>query len=454
MHASCPDAVRLAAVGIGAVRVGIPLDSVVQAIPVPEVPATLPRRHGALRGVVLHDGALIPVVDLARWVDAGAARPDGQAGERIMILRAAGRTIGLQVDTIDGMVDVARDAIARLHHDDSPDEVFHSAAHVIESGRILSLLDVGRLADLAASWHQADAPSPAQTVPGTAQAAVQGPAGECYALLQLDAVRLGLSAADLAEVIAMPALTRVGGGIDGAYCLWRGRHLPVLAGGALPGLPDASAAPLLAVVEHAGLALGLPAHKALALQCLPGGFDALTATVYDDDGAEVCVVGTAALFARYPEASMSRDDTVAGGVAAPPAARDAGMTNDCAYVVFDAGKLCATPIAAVEHILPLPAAAGATLPWQGAAIRLVDLRPPAPQAGAALPGHVLVVSAGAEPVGYVVTRVELLVPAGSGKRYRLGSDPQRAVEFVTVDAAGGQASYRIVDLARTAAFNG
>jgi hypothetical protein len=172
--------------------------------------------------------------------------------------------------------------------------------------------------------------------------------------------------------------------------------------------------------------------------------------VYDDDGGEVCVVGTAALFARFPEASMSRADTVAGSVAAPGAARDAGITNDCTYIVFDAGKLCATPIAMVEHILPLPAAAGATLPWQGAAIRLVDLRPASLhlQPTAALPGHVLVVSTGAEPVGYVVTRVELLVPAGSGKRYRLGADPERAVEFVTVDAAEGQASYRIVDLAR------
>jgi len=447
MHPSlqerAPAGVRLAAAGIGALRVGIPVDSVVQAIAFPDAAALLPRRQGALRGVVLHDGALIPVVDLGRWVDLGTARADGQAGERIMILRAAGRTIGLRVDTIDGMVDVAPGAIARLHHDDSPDEVFHSAAHVPESGQILSLLDVGRLADLAASWHQADAT--AAVAPDPAPAAVAAAAGACYALLRVDAGRLGLNAADLAEVIAMPALSRVGGGIDGAYCLWRGRHLPVLSGGALPGLPDALAAPLLAIVEHAGLALGLPAHEALALAQLPGASGALSETVYDDNGAAVCVVGTAALFARFPEASMSLAPSVTGGAAATPAAPDAGTLNDCAYIVFDAGKLCATPIALVDHILALPAGAGATLPWQGAALPLVDLRPaqPAPAAG-----HVMVVTAGAQAVGYVVARVELLVPAGSGKRYRLGSDPQRAVDFVTIDAPGGQVSYRIVDLAR------
>jgi len=451
MHASPADAVRLAAAGIGAVRVGIPLDSVVQAIPVPDAAAMLPRRQGALRGVVLHDGALVPVVDLARWVDVGMVRAHGLAGERIMILQTEGRIIGLQVDTIDGLVDVARDGIARLHHDDSADEVFHSAAHVAESGQILSLLDVGRLADLAASWHQAVSPSSAPTAPDTALTDGHPPAGACYALLQLDAVRLGVDAADLAEVLPMPALTQLGGGIASAYCLWRGRHVPVLAGGALPGLPGASAAPLLAVVEHAGLALGLPAHKALALQNLTGGMGAITATVYDDDGGEVCVVGTAALFARFPEASMSRPEGVAG-IAAPP--RNAGTSNDCAYIVYDAGTPCATPIAAVDHILMLPAAAAATMPWQGAALRLVDLRPLSSrrEPAAALAGHVLVVSAGPEPVGYVVTRVELLVPVGGGTRYRLGSDPQRAVDFVTVDMPGGQASYRIVDLARTAAL--
>ena len=440
---------RLAAACIGAVRLGIPVDAVVQALPVPALAAPLPRRQGALRAVVQHAGSLVPVVDLARWVDVGPAGASGQAGERILILRAAGRTIGLQVDTIDGLVDVPRAAVARLHHDDAPEEVFHSAVQVPETGQILSLLDVARLADLAASWHQAD--ELALPTAAHAQApCTPDPASALYALLQCDGARLGVPASDLVEVMPMPALTRVGGGIDSAYCRWRGRHLPVLQAGALPGLPDACAAPLLAVVEHAGLVLGLPAHAALALQALAGGGAGLVSTVYGEDGGECSLLDTMALFERFPEANMSKAEALAGTLRTSRPTQDAATANDSAYVVFEAGALCATPIAGIEQILPLPphCAASATMPWRGAAMSLRDLRPPGHAAAGQAAGHVLVVLEDGKPVGYVVTRVELLVPAGSGTLYRLGADPARAVEFVTVDASGGQASYRIVDLAR------
>lgn len=444
---------QLAAASIGAVRIGIPQDAVVHAIPAPAAPAFLPRREGALQGVVPHDGVLVPVLDLARWVDVGTALPGGQAGARILILRDGARTIGLQVDTIDGLAEVPQGAIARLHHDDSPEEVFHSAAHVPDTGQVLSLLDVGRLADLAASWHQAVDVHPAAQALASAVAADPGPARAHHALLQLDAVRLGVPAGDLVEVMPMPALTRFGGAIDGTYCRWRGRDLPVLAGGAIEGLPDAWSAALLAVVEHAGLVLGLPVRSALSLQSIAGqgipDAGGLSSSVYDESGMEVRLLDTAALFARFPEALLSKPDTDAPGDAA---AHDSGAATTCAYIVYEAGPLSATPISTVEQILSLPAgaAAGATMEWRGAAIPLVDLRPAAPEGEAlACGGHVLV-AAGAEPVGYVVTRVDLLVPAGSGRLYRLGSDPVRSLAFITVDAAEGAASYRIAGLARAA----
>jgi chemotaxis signal transduction protein len=443
-------AVRLAAAGIGAVRLGIPLAAVVQAIPVPDVPALLPRRQGALRGVVLHEGVPVPVVDLARWVDVGSAPAAPPGSARILILHDGGRTLALQVDSVDGLVDVACGGLVRLHHDDSGEEVFHSVARVADGDGILSVLDVGRLATLAASWHQGDA----QSAPPQAAVAQLTQAMHDYALLQLDGLRLGVCAGDLVEVAAMPALARFGGAIAGAWCDWRGRQLPVLAPGALPGLPAAEAAPLLAVVEHGGLALGLPVLAALALErfAAPGdaGFEAgaPTATAYDAGGNAIRLLDTAALFARFPEALLSKPEPVNG--ATSRGLQDGGRPNDDAYIVFEAGQLAATPIAAVEHILPLapewsPDAPGATMPWKGAAIPLVDLRPNAP---ADAPGHVLVASSGGKAAGYVVTRVELLVPAGSARLYRLGATPGRSVAFITVDAAEGQASYRIVDLAQ------
>lgn len=453
--------VRLATACIGAVRLGIPVDSVVQAMPLPALRALLPRRENALHCIVEHEGVLVPVVDLARWVDAGASPPGALAEARILILRAGGRSIGLKVDTVDGLADVAQGAIARLHHDDNADEVFHSAAHLPDSGGILSLLDVARLADLAASWHQPD-PGAAAGAPNDRHA--QAPAGATHtpqlpcALLQLDNGRLGVALEDLVEVITMPPVARFGAGIDSAYCLWRGRHLPVLPASALPGLPDADAAPLLAVLERAGLALGLPVRAALSLQALAAAGPrveqergAVGATTYDADGAALYLLDTAALFARFTQATLSA--APADDNAGARKAGAAGVSNDAAYVVYSAGSLQATPIAGIEHILPLPPAtawtgAAATMLWRKDPIRLVDLRPAAQRDSAA--GHVLVATDGAATVGYVVTRVELLVPAGSARLFRMGARAAEGIDFVTVDTAGGQASYRIVDLARSA----
>lgn len=455
MHPSASCAVlRLATAGIGAIRLGIPVERVVQAIPVPEAPAMLPRRQGALLGVIEHEGSLVPIVDLARWVDVGAVPPvgqSGQAGRRVLVLREAGRTIGLQVDSVDGLVELPASDRARLHHDDSPEEVFHSAVRVAATGHILSLLDVARLADLAASWYEVDRTLAEDAAPAgpASKAGSVLPGAPHYALLQLGAVRLGVRATDLVEVVALPRLERLGGAGDGAWCLWRGRHLAVLPPAAVASAPQSGAAALLAVIEHAGLVLGVPVEATLGLQpCSADGHpDAggLTCTVFDTDGAPIRLLDTAALFARFPEALLSKVEPMADDAGPSRTRVDAGAVNDSAYIVFEAGGLGAAPIAALEQILPMqPAAAtAATMEWNGAAIPVVDLRPDREMAG----GHVLVTAGPAPQVGYLVSRVELLVPAGTGKVYRMGANTGKAVDFITTDSGNGQASYRIVDLA-------
>jgi len=153
-HATRQPARRLAQASIGAVHLGIPVEAVVQAIALPGTPAFLPRRQGALRGVVDHLGSLVPVVDLARWVDVGQSAPSIDA--RILVLRDGARTIGLQVDAVGGLVDIEARHFTRLHHDDNPEDVFQTAVRSPENGRVLSLLEVGRLADLALAWSQAE----------------------------------------------------------------------------------------------------------------------------------------------------------------------------------------------------------------------------------------------------------------------------------------------------------
>jgi hypothetical protein len=206
--------------------------------------------------------------------------------------------------------------------------------------------------------------------------------------------------------------------------MWRGRHLAIVPPAALdPGLADVEA-DLLAVLEHDGLALGVPVRATLRLaDFIPA------ATVYDDDGAEVRLVDVAALFARRPEAGLSR----AAQAAVPTGA---GRPNDVAYVVFEADGMAATPLAALERVLPLVDTPGATLRWDDRAIPMTDLRRPGQDEG-----QVLVVRAGARRAACVVARVHVMIPAGGGRLYRLG-----AGAFITTDDGQERASYRTVDL--------
>jgi hypothetical protein len=118
-----------------------------------------------------------------------------------------------------------------------------------------------------------------------------------------------------------------------------------------------------------------------------------------------------------------------------------------AYLVFEADGLGATPMAAVEQILPLAAPAGASMDWRGTAISLVDLRGAVSSGSASSAGNVLVVRGAGRHVGYLVTRVHSLIPPGSGQLYRMGAAGGEGLEFITTGEGVEQASYRILDLA-------
>ncbi|WP_338760112.1 chemotaxis protein CheW [Massilia sp. METH4] len=431
--------VRLAIVVVGGTAVGIDVAAVAQALPLPAALAPLPRRAGALAGVADCDGAPLPVVDLARWVDVGVAPPGaGPPGavRRILVLREGGRRLGMLVDAIDGFADVPAGALARLHHDDGPDEVFQAMVTVPSTGALLGVLETGRLMALARAWIDAGADEPGGDVAGEEALPAAVVERVNCAVLRAGKVLLALPTMRLAAVEPLPALERIGPGTT-AFCAWRGRHVPVVDALAATGQGSPAARPLLAVVEDAGRLLGLAIDGVRDMRPLaPPEPGAAVPTVYDEAGEALVFVAVEPLFARYPETALS----CAGGQ--PGARRDTRAGNAAPLLLFDAGATLAIAAAAVEQVLPFTGAeeaAPATMPWQGRAIAVVDRRRGGGQ------GHLMIVRHGAAHAACVVDAVRSLVPAGAGRLFTLAQPGRGKADFVEVADGERQGSYRIVD---------
>lgn len=445
-------AVRLAVAAVGAVNIGVAIDAVLHAIPAKGALTPLPRRQGALCGVAEHLGRLVPVVDLARWVEVGAPQEDLEIAERVMMLSDGQRTIGLRVDSIRGLTDVAPQALSQVHHDDDREEVFHTVVKSADMGLVLSILDVGRLIALASAWHEsngdgdADAPVAADDAPAAKEKMLS-------ALLAVGDVRVALPAAELAEVIPLPELLAVGTAGSNRYCKWRDRTIPVLNIGALLGQAEAGQAPLLAILQREGLTLGLLVREAIELRPLAVAGAAVSdggiaATIFEEGAGEVRIIDTARLFASTPEASISKSGAPAQDK------REAQRANTSAYIVFQTDQACAASIDAMEEILPLRAEhmdgmerLSANIEWRGQAVRLVDLRT-GPEPPSAKPtARIIVVKGPNGYTGYVVRHVLLLIPPHTGWLYRMALAGAGPVEFITTGEGSDQVSYRTVDLA-------
>lgn len=458
--ADAESSVRLAVAAVGGVNVAVAVDAVRQAIPAKGALTSVPRRQGALCGVAEHQGQLVPVVDLARWVDVGAPQDDIDVAERIMMLSDGARTIGLKVDTIRGLTDVAPQTFSKVHHDADSEEVFHTVVKSDDMGLVLSILDVGRLIDLASAWHEnkleqqggAQAPQPGANAPQADQTTLS-------ALLGVGEGRAALPAAELAEVIPQPDMLAIGTAGSNRYCKWRDRTIPVINLAALLGQPDAPPGRLLAIVQRDGLTLGLTVREAIELRPLPtvgaeaaAGSGGVATTIFEDGVGAIELIDTAALFANTPEASISK-----ATAATAQDGRDAQRANTSAYIVFQTEQAFAASIDAMEEILPLRAEhldgmerLAASIEWRGKAIRLDDLRKTtqAPDAPSAKPTARIIVMRGADGyAGYVVRHVLLLIPPHTGWLYRMALAGAGPVEFITTGEGSERVSYRTMDLA-------
>ncbi|MDB5962336.1 MAG: hypothetical protein JWP59_3630 [Massilia sp.] len=448
-------------VDVGAVLMAVPVQDVVQGVAWPERLDLLPRRAdgGAACGVFDYHGRPLAMLDLARWVQLGGAAPDHQRPRRYaraLIVQRGAQMVAIAVDAVRGLRQVEADALTRISHDDDQAEIFHSVARCPGVEGVANVLDVARLMALARTWS-AGAEAEA-SVGAAAQSALAGAACATYAVVAGNGCGIAFPAADLLEVLPAPTLDPFQSPLTEGLCLWRGRHLPVTSvARCFPALAaNSRGAPLLAVFERDGLALGVLVDQVPTIRsfeaaadsaALSAVADAVDADAEADAGRLVHLVGMAALYARFPERALSR----AAGAAVTSGA--AVQTNRSSHIVFDADGVASTPIDGIEAVLPLPALApGAThMPWRGRAIALHDLR--AAASPPSLTGTVIVVKGEQAPLGLIVDGVQALVQPRAGRVSRLAMAGRGVVDLLTIGsagAAGGQSTYSTRNLAQLA----
>ena len=449
-------------------RIGIDGAHVVQAVVVPDDLAAVPRRAGGIVGVMSHGQQLVPVVRLEDWLeakddevddDAPPALPAASPEARIVILNDGDHVVGLWVDAVIGMQRCPASAVARLFHDERPDELFAGAARVDAGSPALALLEPARLAKLAGVWCAAAGLS-VDTVDARAQQASAAqddvPADKIsVGVFRIGDMFVGIDVADIGELLRTPVLRRppMRHSSTRGLCDWRDRLLPVADIGGLLGAIDGGETPAwMCVVRHGDLVLGVLVHEIVSLH----GADVPVAADADDrlvrrelpiERGMLQVLDTAALMAHCPESCISRRSDAQSA--------QAGLaTNTHTYLVFEAGGGYAARIDGVQEIVPLPDAlrprleAGlqVSLQWRGHAVPVRGLFDDAhatlPPADARL---LLVVVAHGNRVAIPISGVKAMIAPRTATlaRLRVRAEP---VDVVSTIGAADRASYEVVEL--------
>ena len=436
-------------------RIGIDGRHVVQAVEVPADMAAVPRRAGGIVGMIAHGEQLVPVVRLENWLDGDAAPAMASAEARIVIVGDGGRVVGLLVEAIVGMQRCAGNAVARLFHDERPDELFACAARLSDGAAPLALLEPARLTALAGVWCEAAGLETA-VVEAREEVLAPGDADDQptervnLAMFRIGDRLVGLDVTHIGELLPTPALrppplrhptTR-------GLSAWRDRLLPVVDIAGLLGADGGGAPEWMCVVREGALVLGVLVHQIVELHAadLPvaarGG---LVRCELPTAHGMLQVLDGAALMAACPESAISARGEHAG-------ARHAGAdASPHTWLVFEAGGVQAARIDHVQEIIPLPdalrprldAGLAVSLAWRGQAVPVRPLSAHAPLASSAARLLVVVVTAQGR-VALPITAVKaMLAPrTATQARLRVRGESVEVVSTLGVD----RATYEVVDL--------
>ncbi len=341
-------------VRVGKCDMAVPVEHVRMAMPLPAQGLTqLPRRSGGLLGVVDMAGVSVPIVGLERWLPMEAG--SDTTTQRLLVLQHGSGTVGIRVDAILGVKNVASDAIRRIHHQPDDDELFESVVSATEQRPTLCILEVARLMRLSQAWC-ADAELAVESETADADLAQSMADWQRMAVFQIGREVWCIPAGAVDRVVSVPpvelALGR--GQRSWAISAWQGRKLPLVDISAERQASNTSDAPWMVLLSQGPLTLGLTVTA--CMQLLDVRRDAVAHTPDDalmagmavlPEWGKLYVLDVAKLFAATPEAAVSRVDAAEVATAASQSAE----LQESAYLVFDADQRYASPVTGVSNVV-------------------------------------------------------------------------------------------------------
>lgn len=400
-------------VRVGTCHIAIAAADIVQAVELAAagltpVPRREDRRCGALVGVVDHQGRVVPVVALDRWVPIDASSDATE--KRVLILRSGSSLIAVQIDALMGVKKLAASAIHTVCRDGAEEELFEAVTHATADRPMLCLLQVSRLMALAAAWCEHAEIEPGTANPQGPNGAPAGPSGPVsdYAVFTIGDQRWGVPTACVAQVTKTPgAELRLTGQRVCAIGGWAQRKLPLVD---LGHLHDGAGTdrPWMTVVLHGPLAIGLvvdrcdrvihltsddifwtPTDELRAGTAMVAGmgtvllldagrlFDAIPEATISLVRAELDWKGTAR--SALPAGAPERVSAATATAAAIAPADDEAPASD--YLVFEADRAYASPISGLmgvtmltdDAVEDLSEGRRAAVTWRGETVGVVNM---------------------------------------------------------------------------------
>ncbi len=450
---------------VGTCDIAVPVASVVGAVVVPAEGLTpVPRRRGALEGVLHLDGGVLPVVALDRWVSLGT--PDDSVEPRVVILRSGDARVGIRVDALNGVKWIAAGAVRVACHDDGVEELFEAVAPATADHPMLCVLEADRLMALAATWCE-EAEVVRAEVP--TESVSKRPPSTSYAVFAVGDTFWALTATSISRLEKTPPLEmRWDGRRVCGIGTWDGRKIPLVD--MAPSGPGDPSRPWMAVLASGPLAIGVIVSRFERMAALAAdeivpvaGNDLLLGRADVASLGKVSVISIDALLAAVPEATISR--TRWDAASAKPAvatSRAATPSGDASqYLIFEADRPYASPATGLLGVVALPAAAiddlahgrRSSVDWRGQKLGVICLpsldggtRMTEPRIAIVLAGD----GKGQARSAIAVRSLTRWLPARVARRSSMRLHGVGEVNVITPPGAQGGGSLVVVDLEQMA----